>query len=1047
MKKIFKFLFSSPLTIVLLIIYAIAIGLATFIEDKYDTVTSKIVIFNALWFEILHILLVVNMVGVIITYKMWMLKKMGGFIFHSAFILLIIGAGITRYFGYEGNMHIREGVASNIMTSSETYFQIVATDKTDTFRYSKPLMLSQLSDNTFDVKFQSKEKGKVVVEFKELIKNAVEKVFENTPEGKKIVVLHIALPGGSGTVFLEDGKTRDLGAISLAFNNDKIKNAIHIKDENGTLKLVSPTNIIRTDMMGKIDSLAKDTTVVQLNEGYLYKTDQLILTLMKLYEKASIKLVTGEQGESGADALVLNLNVNEKNKEIFVFGGVGYVAQFSGFAHEGVDFKISYGERELQLPFQIFLNDFKLERYPGSMSPSSFESEVNLVDKSENLEEKHRIFMNNVLDYKGFRFFQSSYDTDEKGTILSVNHDFWGTWTTYIGYILLAIGFIVTMFSKNSRFITLMREIREISDARKKATMMLIILLSISSLGYSQQSAVSLEHAQKFSKIVTQSFEGRFEPIHTLAFDLMHKISRLDKFDVAGKGKMDASQMVLDMVIDANFWKAQKLIYVRDQSVRDLLGLQDKYAKYNDFFDEKGQYRLAEYAEIAFRKKQSEQNKFDQEIIKVDERVNVFMGIVEGTFFRIFPAQNDLNHKWLSWGDTLAFSPLTGAVKIINDDLQIKDFNYSNILRSYFLSLIEATKTGNYDQSDKILGYIANIQKQGSAASIIPSDSKISFEIFYNNANFFPNLKNYYGIISILLLVLGFIDNFKSKPGRKLKLYYNIFAGLLFVGFLLHTFAMGLRWYLSGHAPWSNGYEALLLVAWGGLFAGFLFLKYSKITLGATAVLAFSMLMTAGHSSYDPQLTNLQPVLKSYWLIIHVAIITVSYGFLGLGFLLGIINMFLYILKNKSNETRMYSINAELTGINEITMIAGVFLATMGTFLGGVWANESWGRYWGWDAKETWALVIVIVYTIILHFRFVPALKSQFAFNAASVFGFATVLMTFIGVNYYLSKGLHSYAAGDTPVFPIWAWVMIFSVLSLISFAAFKYGKDERIEK
>jgi ABC-type transport system involved in cytochrome c biogenesis permease subunit len=201
------------------------------------------------------------------------------------------------------------------------------------------------------------------------------------------------------------------------------------------------------------------------------------------------------------------------------------------------------------------------------------------------------------------------------------------------------------------------------------------------------------------------------------------------------------------------------------------------------------------------------------------------------------------------------------------------------------------------------------------------------------------------------------------------------------------------------------------------------------------------MLMTASHSSYDPQLTNLQPVLKSYWLIVHVATLTISYGFLGLGFFLGLINLSINLFRNPKNQERLDLIITELTYINEMNLTIGIVLATIGTFLGGVWANESWGRYWGWDAKETWALIIVIAYTLVLHMRFIPKLASTYAFNVASVLGFGSVIMTFVGVNYYLSKGLHSYGAGDTPVFPLWAWGLILSLIALIVLSGLKQQK------
>jgi ABC-type transport system involved in cytochrome c biogenesis permease subunit len=201
--------------------------------------------------------------------------------------------------------------------------------------------------------------------------------------------------------------------------------------------------------------------------------------------------------------------------------------------------------------------------------------------------------------------------------------------------------------------------------------------------------------------------------------------------------------------------------------------------------------------------------------------------------------------------------------------------------------------------------------------------------------------------------------------------------------------------------------------------------------------------MTASLSSYDPQLTNLQPVLKSYWLIIHVATLTISYGFLGLGFILGIMNLFIYLSKTKDNNTRLDLLIAENTYIIEMNLIIGLILATLGTFLGAVWANESWGRYWGWDAKETWALIITLTYSIIIHMRFIPKLKGIFAFNIASVLGFSSVLMTFVGVNYYLSKGMHSYGAGDTPIFPLWAWGTIFAIIILIFVAGIKEKKNK----
>lgn len=812
MKRFINFLFSSPMMIILLVLLALALGAATFIEEKYDTLTAGNWVYRAKWFEFLFLLLILNLFGHIKQYNLLKRKKWAGLLFHSAFIVIIIGAGITRYFGFEGTMHIREGQTSNI------------------------------------------------------------------------------------------------------------------------------------------------------------------------------------------------LNTSDPNVKI-------------------------------ELPFSIQLRDFILERYPGSMSPSSYASEVTLIDNRSDLRKDYRIFMNNVLDYNKYRFFQSSYDTDERGTILSVNHDYYGTWITYFGYFLLCLGFILTLFNRNSHFLSLRLKIREIRAKRKSGVLITVLVLGLNGLAFSQNNSpgsVAPEHAEKFGHLLVQTYNGRFEPAHSLAYDIMHKISRKDKFDISGKGKMDAIQVLMDMMIMPGFWEQQKIIYVREKSVQDIIGINGKYASFLDFFDKNNQYKLQEYAEEAFRKKQSEQNSFDKEIIKVDERINIFGMALKGSMLKIFPQQGSVNNKWISSDDISAKEPLTGVISVINQDLQLEQLNYNSIMVAYLKEVSKGITSGDYSRADKVLGYINSIQRNSDNAGYLASESKVNTEILYNKLQIFIVLRNVYSILSVVLLLLAFIDNLWPKKNKIIAWSLNISIILLSIAFIYHTFGMILRWYLTGHAPWSNGYESLILVAWGGLLAGFSFVRYSKITLAATALLAFFILMTASHSSYDPQLTNLQPVLKSYWLIIHVATLTISYGFLGLGFILGLMNLVIFLFKTVRNHSRLDLIISELTYINEMNLIIGIILATVGTFLGGVWANESWGRYWGWDAKETWALVIVIAYTIILHLRLIPKLRSNFVFSVASVIGFGSVIMTFIGVNYYLSKGLHSYAAGDTPVFPLWAWIIIFSIASLM---------------
>jgi len=537
------------------------------------------------------------------------------------------------------------------------------------------------------------------------------------------------------------------------------------------------------------------------------------------------------------------------------------------------------------------------------------------------------------------------------------------------------------------------------------------------------------EQADSMGILLVQTYDGRIEPTHTLAYDIFHKISKENDFTTSDNISVNPMQIFIDMILDKPYWLEEKIIYIKKGTgVADSLGIEGKYASVRDFFNPDGTEKLKELVQLSFAKKDVEKNVFDKEVIKANERMNIVLQTMNGAFLKIFPIAGSIDNKWVDWMDPYAEQPIDTT------DQHLANISLSRLFRSYIIDLGEAKKTNNYETAQSLLNFIKAYQIKTAPAKLLLNKNQIEREISYNHSNLFVTVKNYYGYLSVLLLIFSFWNALSKKKNLINKIVKYILWGLivlLMVVFGMHTYALALRWYITEHAPWSNGYEALTFIAWGGVLAGFLFIRSSRITLAGTALLAFCVLMTAGHSSFDPQLTDLQPVLKSYWLVIHVACITISYGFLGLGFILGLINVVNYIfLKPKNKNLKM--IISELTYVNEMTLTIGLALATIGTFLGGIWANESWGRYWGWDAKETWALVIVLTYAIILHFRLIPGLKSKFTFNVASVLAFSSVLMTFIGVNYYLSKGLHSYARGETPVFPIWAWITIASIFGLI---------------
>jgi len=335
----------------------------------------------------------------------------------------------------------------------------------------------------------------------------------------------------------------------------------------------------------------------------------------------------------------------------------------------------------------------------------------------------------------------------------------------------------------------------------------------------------------------------------------------------------------------------------------------------------------------------------------------------------------------------------------------------------------------NWEVSNKFLDMLTQYQEK-AGSKVIPSKSQIDKEIAFNNLDIFPKITLAYIILGIIMLIVAFIVVF--NPNIKPKKTTFVFFILLAILFALHTFGMGFRWVVSGHAPWSDTYESLLYISWSAIFAGVIFFRKSLLALSAAVIVAGIFMFTAHLTGINPQITNLVPVLKSYWLTIHVSILTASYGFFGLGAILGYMSLIMYIFRK--GRPHLDDTIKHITAINEVALIIGLSAITIGNFLGGVWANESWGRYWGWDPKETWAYVSIVFYVLVLHLRFVKQLNTPFIFSTASLLTFSSILMTYFGVNFYLS-GMHSYATGDPVPIPMWVYYVTAGIFITIALA------------
>ncbi|WP_276806723.1 c-type cytochrome biogenesis protein CcsB [Bacteroides stercorirosoris] len=673
------------------------------------------------------------------------------------------------------------------------------------------------------------------------------------------------------------------------------------------------------------------------------------------------------------------------------------------------------------LPFSIRLDDFKLVRYPGSHSPSSFESFLTI--RTDEGERNEHIYMNKVIYEQGYRLYQSSYDSDEQGTVLTVNNDRIGTAITYAGYLFLLAGMLLTLADRKSRFRQLAKQL--------KHTAPILLLAFIPAVSFAQKadtelllkSTIPVEQAEQWGRLQVQCPTGRIEPLNTYTDKLLRKIYRSNSFE-----GLTSEQVIIGFLMNPAYWGNVPFIRQTNKELQQAYSLPEgKYLRFLDVFDEGGRYLIADAVDKAYSRPAAERSRMEKDLLKLDEKVNILYSLQQGKMLALFPLPGDTGGKWYSPGDDL--SVFSGR-----DSLFV-----SKIMPWYLGEAVDALRTGDWGSAQEVLSMM-NVYQQKQSATPLLTKKQVAWELFYNKAQLF--FWSAMGYMAVGLLLLIFVVWRLLKPKRWFRFVIIPLVMLVVLIFLLHTSGIAIRWYISGRAPWANAYESMIYVAWATALAGLLFIKRSSMTLALAAFFAGIILFVANLNFMDPEITPLVPVLKSYWLMIHVAVITASYGFFGISFLLGLLTLAFMGTSNPSKVVLLQPHIRELRIINEMSLHIGLYLLTAGIFLGAVWANESWGRYWGWDPKETWALITMVVYAFILHARFLPALRSDYAFSVMSVLGLASVLMTYFGVNYYLS-GLHSYGGGDTPPGLAAIFITYACAFALIVYAGYKQHREQ----
>jgi len=879
-----KKILSMKVAVFVLFFFGVVIGLATFIENDYGTQTARALIYNAKWFEVFLFFFILVLVYNMIRYKSYKKKKLSIFVFHFAFLIIAIGAGITRYIGYEGIMHIRENQTSNTMVSDVKVLQVDATSGEEKAHFEKKVYFSSMNppyiSNAFykflyivlpknNIDKTLSVNGKDVnIKLIKYLPSATQEI-SSDPNGKTALILKISNGGKGKDISIFDGESYDAGTFIINFDTNKSttenKPVLNIIKEGDKLKVITDFDMKAFSMITKKEeNLSKGTN--DFEQKKLYRFGQNMVVLRDIYDKASIKYVSKslKQKSGTPEMATFKISVGDESKIVNLFTFKREQGEPKTIKIGDTTVKISLGAKIIKLPFSLKLIDFQLERYPGSMSPSSYASEVELIDPEQGIEKPFRIYMNHVLDHRNYRFFQSSFDMDEKGTILSVNHDP-GTLPTYIGYIILALGMIWNIFAKGSRFQKLLARAKKLQNSTLIFAVALFLGMGnttyASSLPKLDDNISKIVHGfnpetvDKFAHLIVQDFGGRMKPIDTLSQEVITKLT--GKTSIYGE---TPTAIFLGMITNPRIYQKIPLIKISHTRVVKDLGLPKgtEYASFIDFFTPDGEYKLSKQLEKATRKMPLDKNKYDKELIKIDERLNVSYMVYMGSILKIYPIPNDPNNKWLNPQEAIQSFPQ----------------KLSNIIRQMTKFLFVGVENGlakqNWEDANKAIDMIGLYQKKFGSA-VLPSPEHVKVEIAYNHLGLLSKLVPVYLIVGILLIIFSFIN--VIKPSFSLKWIMRIAWSITIVAFILQVIAMGMRWYISGHAPWSNAYESIVFIAGATIVAGIFLAKNSPFTLAATTLLGGITLGVAHMNFVNPEITNLVPVLKSYWLMIHVATI------------------------------------------------------------------------------------------------------------------------------------------------------------------------------
>lgn len=643
------------------------------------------------------------------------------------------------------------------------------------------------------------------------------------------------------------------------------------------------------------------------------------------------------------------------------------------------------GMKEEKLPFSLCLQKFEAKMHDGTNAVADYSSKFTVIDGGDKSEGE--VSMNNIYSHRSYRLYQSSYDEDGKGSVLAINADPYGIPVTYTGYALLFISLVWMLFDPKGGYRKLLK-----SPLLKKGALMTALILSMgniqtlhaeSATGNLQNAVLPKETAEKFGELHIL-YNDRICPVQTFALDFCKKI-----YGARSYQGLTAEQVLSGWVFYGNTWANEPFIKIKSGEMKTAMNLPD-YASLNTFFNrEMGGYTIGQYVQEYYN---GQQDKFHQQAADIDGKIQIIMELREGISLKVLPYTFTKNvkatkdHSFIKAGTTTWFSPVDKLPQAV-------EHQHALYIRNVFSLLNGDVKAGNISRVNEFFVKMKKYQEVSSGNSL-PTATQYKAERI-NNA--FP----FATILFMANLTLGFIALFytiyRMTKKREIKVLNIALPILLGVSFLALTFGLALRWIISGNVPMSNGYESMLTVAWLVMLISILMQLRIRIVMVFGFLISGFFLLVSHINQMDPAIGQMMPVLNSPLLSIHVSIIMMSYALLSLTFICGIMGICLR------------SHGEELQALSRIFLYPALTTMGFGIFIGAIWANVSWGNYWSWDSKETWALITFMIYAVVVHTQSLPVFRKPLVYHIYITLAFLSIAMTYFGVNYFLT-GMHSYA-------------------------------------